>query len=45
MEPKSEPKQIEEKKAWTPPVVEDFDLLSTTGSGGTGLVNDNLAYS
>lgn len=45
MEPKSEPKQNEEKKVWTPPVVEDYDLLSTTGSGAMGIVNDNFGYS
>ena len=45
MEPKSEPKPNEEKKTWIQPIVEDYDLLSTTGSGTMGLANDNLGYS
>lgn len=45
MEPKSEPKPKDEKKAWVAPVVEDYDLLSTTGSGLTGTGQDNVTYS
>jgi hypothetical protein len=45
MEPKSEPKQTEEKKTWIPPVVEDYDLVSSTGSGTTGTGQDNVFYS
>lgn len=45
MEPKSEPKSVEEKKTWITPVVEDHDLLSSTGRGTTGAGQDNLYYS
>jgi len=45
MEPKSEPKPKDEKKVWVAPVVVDYDLLSTTGSGQTGLRWDNVSYS
>ena len=45
MEPKSESKSIEEKKTWITPVVEDHDLLSSTGRGLTGEGQDNMLYS
>ena len=45
MEPKSEPKPNDEKKAWTPPVVEDYDLVGSTGSGFTGTGQDGMIYS
>lgn len=45
MEPKSEPKSVDEKKIWTTPVVEDHDLLSSTGRGTTGVGQDFLNYS
>jgi hypothetical protein len=45
MEPKSETKSNEDKKVWTPPVVEDYDLISSTGSGTTGTGQDAMIYS
>ena len=45
MEPKFEPKTKDEKKVWVAPVVVDYDLLSTTGSGRTGSGQDNVIYS
>jgi len=45
MDPKSESKPKDEKKAWVAPVVEDYDLLSTTGSGTGGPNYDNFGYS
>lgn len=45
MEPKAEPKPNDEKKTWVAPVVEDYDLLSSTGSGSTGSGTDNAIYS
>lgn len=45
MEPKSEPKPKDEKKVWVAPIVVDYDLLSTTGSGQIGARPDNVTYS